>query len=494
MKSNLRQDPVLPLSTGDIKVKKDLFKQKWLMAFNCRLCWKVTVRVFISILCIEGAILFFSIDNFKQDREMELEREAVVLMRAILRAADTNGELSSSLAEIAMKLRANSVLLGAAVFAKNGRMLFSFGEQPAAFEDIGHGESTATRHSFPENIQRLDLLWPPQQLKAPYFVAARIDRSEIDQQTQAFIGRIIGLVLLISVFVTGVCLLVLESLIFSPIRELNRRMCLAGSDPSHPSRHAMHNAQQDELGDIVRTFNTMLCESDANLNKIRTQQLALRQHAEDLDAKIQDRTREVLETQLKLIQRLGRASEFRDNETGNHIIRMSRSCQLLALAAGLNEEHAECILHASPMHDVGKIGIRDEILLKPGKLTEDEFEIMKCHAEIGADIIGVHQSPVLEMARTIALCHHEKWDGSGYPRALAGEDIPIEARIAAICDVFDALTSIRPYKKAWLVEDAIGYLRQQAGKGFEPRLVELFIRLIPEVLVIRDDFADPGPA
>ena len=173
---------------------------------------------------------------------------------------------------------------------------------------------------------------------------------------------------------------------------------------------------------------------------------------------------------------------------------MSRSCQLLALAAGLNEEHAECILHASPMHDVGKIGIRDEILLKPGKLTEDEFEIMKCHAEIGADIIGVHQSPVLEMARTIALCHHEKWDGSGYPRALAGEDIPFEARIAAICDVFDALTSIRPYKEAWPIEDAIAYMRQQAGKGFEPRLVELFIRLIPEVLVIRDDFADPRPA
>jgi putative two-component system response regulator len=127
---------------------------------------------------------------------------------------------------------------------------------------------------------------------------------------------------------------------------------------------------------------------------------------------------------------------------------MSRSCQLLALAAGLSEEHAEKILYATPMHDVGKIGIPDDILLKPGRLTQEEMEIMKTHTLIGADIIGENGSEILKLAHQVALYHHEKWDGTGYPTGLKGEEIPIESRIAAICDVFDAVTSPRPYKEA----------------------------------------------
>lgn len=173
----------------------------------------------------------------------------------------------------------------------------------------------------------------------------------------------------------------------------------------------------------------------------------LRQN-EILEAKVRERTIELQErneelerTRLEIIRRLGRAGEYRDNETGMHIIRMSKGSQRLALASGLSETHAEMILHASPMHDVGKIGIPDHILLKPGKLEPGEWEIMKTHVEIGCDIIGDQDSSLMRMARAIALTHHEKWDGLGYPNAIKGGEIPIEGRISAICDVFDALTS-----------------------------------------------------
>ena len=142
------------------------------------------------------------------------------------------------------------------------------------------------------------------------------------------------------------------------------------------------------------------------------------------------------------------------------------------------------------MHDVGKIGIRDSVMLKPGKLDADEWEHMKTHAEIGSDIIGEHSSEVMSIAREIAITHHEKWDGSGYPNGLKGEQIPIAGRIAAVCDVFDALTSARPYKKAWSVEDARAYLNDGAGGHFDPELVAHFNDILDDVLAIRDEFAD----
>lgn len=201
---------------------------------------------------------------------------------------------------------------------------------------------------------------------------------------------------------------------------------------------------------------------------------------------------------MKIVQRLGRAGEYRDNETGTHVIRMSKSCQMLARAAGLDETQAEKVLFATAMHDVGKIGIRDGILLKPGKLAPEEFEAMKAHTTIGADIIGDHPSELLTLARQIAIGHHERWDGSGYPNGEKGEDIPIESRIAAICDVFDALLSERPYKKAWPVDEAVDLIRESAGRHFDPRLVELFLELVPEILALHEqypdeeDFADLG--
>ena len=202
---------------------------------------------------------------------------------------------------------------------------------------------------------------------------------------------------------------------------------------------------------------------------------------------------ELRDTRLQIVQRLGTAAEFKDNETGLHVIRMSHYAKTMALGAGYSRLAAEDLLHAAPMHDVGKIGIPDAILQKPGKLTEHEWTIMRQHTSIGAKIIGEHPSGLLHMAQIIAQNHHEKWDGTGYPSGTAGEDIPHAARIVAVADVFDALTSVRPYKPAWSVEDATGLIQRESGQHFDPELVEVFMDCLPEILEIREHWADIEP-
>jgi putative two-component system response regulator len=196
------------------------------------------------------------------------------------------------------------------------------------------------------------------------------------------------------------------------------------------------------------------------------------------------------ESRLAIVQCLGLAAEYKDNETGMHVLRMSHFAHVLGRAAGMSEAEADDLLHAAPMHDVGKIGIPDRILQKPGPLDAEEWTIMQSHAAIGAAIIGEHGSGMLALARNIAMTHHEKWDGSGYPNGLAGEAIPLEGRIVAIADVFDALTSVRPYKQAWTEEAAVGYLEQQKGRHFEAGLVDLFLLQLPAVRAIRERFAE----
>lgn len=196
------------------------------------------------------------------------------------------------------------------------------------------------------------------------------------------------------------------------------------------------------------------------------------------------------ETQVDLIQRLGRAAEFKDNETGMHVQRMSHYSYVLALAAGIDEEAANELLLAAQMHDLGKIAIPDSILLKPGRLNDDEFKQMKAHTLIGADILSKPQSQLVALAYSIAITHHEKWDGSGYPKGLKGEEIPLEGRIAAVADVFDALTSERPYKAAWTVEEAVSLLEEESGKHFDPELVGLFIQELPKIIDIKNKFAE----
>lgn len=205
---------------------------------------------------------------------------------------------------------------------------------------------------------------------------------------------------------------------------------------------------------------------------------------------VQQRTRELEDTRLQIIRRLGRAAEFKDDETGYHVIRMSHYCRMMALAVGMPDYRAEILFNAAPMHDVGKIGVPDSILEKPGPLTPDEWSIVKRHPVIGAGIIGRHNNELLEMARVIALTHHERWDGSGYPRALRGEAIPLVGRIVAVADSFDALTSTRPYKQAWPVEEAVALLRREAGRQFDPRLVPKFVEMMPQVRDIMAQYSE----
>ncbi|MDR2578484.1 MAG: HD domain-containing protein [Chitinispirillales bacterium] len=186
------------------------------------------------------------------------------------------------------------------------------------------------------------------------------------------------------------------------------------------------------------------------------------------------------------INRLVVASEYKDNETGNHILRIANYSVFIAKLYGFTQDKLEQIELAAPMHDVGKIGIKDCIMLKNGKLTEFEFNEMKRHTTIGADILKNPDTPVLESAQLIALCHHEKWNGRGYPNGISGTDIPIEARIVAICDTFDALTSWRPYKEPYPIEVSCGIIKKGRGEDFDPDLVDLFLANIDGFVAIKN--------
>ena len=220
----------------------------------------------------------------------------------------------------------------------------------------------------------------------------------------------------------------------------------------------------------------------------------LLEERDGLERKVAERTRQLEASFQAVIRGLTRAADYKDNETGNHIIRIGVSAARMAQALGEPDSWVELLRLAAPMHDVGKIGIADSILLKQGPLTAEERVIMCRHAQIGHDILRDEtHSPLLDLAAEIALNHHEKWDGSGYPRGLAGEAIPLAARIVAICDVYDALRSSRPYKQAWSAERAQAYIREQAGKHFDPRLVELVNTLFDEFEAIQQGFAEPTP-
>jgi len=227
--------------------------------------------------------------------------------------------------------------------------------------------------------------------------------------------------------------------------------------------------------------------------RVKTQ-LALQEQNKYLEEQVKLRTDELNKTRLEIIRRLGRACEFKDNETGLHVIRMSYYSEFIGKAAGMSDNEAELMLNAAPMHDVGKIGIPDNILLKPGKLTEKEWELMRMHPQYGVNIIGGHESDLLAAAKEVALTHHEKWNGEGYPQRLKGKEIPLMGRIVAIADVFDALTTERPYKKAWSIDKAVEMIDSERGKHFDPDLVPYFIEVLPEILHIRKRYAEVIPS
>lgn len=199
--------------------------------------------------------------------------------------------------------------------------------------------------------------------------------------------------------------------------------------------------------------------------------------ADEIEARVQERTRGLYEDQLEMLERLARASEYRDDDTGDHTRRVGTMSAKIAMEMGLPEEEVDLIRLAAPLHDIGKIGIRDAILMKPGKLTESEFVVMRTHAIIGSKILE-GKSPLLRMAEVIARTHHERWDGTGYPSRLAGENIPLPGRIVAVADVYDALTSPRAYKAAWPQAKAVEEINAQAGRHFDPKVVDAFLRVL----------------
>lgn len=212
--------------------------------------------------------------------------------------------------------------------------------------------------------------------------------------------------------------------------------------------------------------------------------------ADDLNKTVRELravNQELWEAYLDTIHRLVLAAEYKDEDTGDHIVRMSRYSAVVAEELGLPENEVENILYAAPMHDVGKIGIQDSILLKPGKLTDGEFDTMRTHTSIGAKILANSKADILRLAQQIAISHHEKWNGKGYPQSLSGDKIPMAGRIVGIADVFDALTSRRPYKDPYPVEVALDIIRKERGEHFDPAVADVFLENIDDILKIKEE-------
>lgn len=230
------------------------------------------------------------------------------------------------------------------------------------------------------------------------------------------------------------------------------------------------------------------CHPSIVRQRVRTQ-LDLHNQNMALERRVRERTAELERTRLEAVQQLARAGQYRDNHTGRHVMRMCDYCRMLALAAGIPTATADLLLVAASMHDIGNIGIPDHILLKQGKLDESEQTVMQLHTLIGPAIIGVDGSDLMALARSIALTHHERWDGGGYPKGLLGTRIPIEGRIVAICDTFETLTSGGSNRRVWKVEDALDYIAREAGKAFDPELVDRFVSSLPQIQAIREQYA-----
>jgi putative two-component system response regulator len=236
--------------------------------------------------------------------------------------------------------------------------------------------------------------------------------------------------------------------------------------------------------DLIETYKS---EREKG-KKLEAAYRQLERYADDLSntiLELKDAHQELQEAYLDTIHRLVLAAEYKDEDTGDHIVRMGRYSALIAEKLGLPAKEVQNIFYAAPMHDIGKIGIPDNILMKPGKLTDEEFGLMKTHSIIGANLLAYSKSKILQVAEQIALSHHEKWNGKGYPQGLAGENIPLVGRIIGLADVFDALTSKRPYKDPFPVEKAIDIIKKERGEHFDPHIVDVFLENIDEILKIK---------
>lgn len=227
-----------------------------------------------------------------------------------------------------------------------------------------------------------------------------------------------------------------------------------------------------------------------NLLKIHQSYIIHQRNNQLLEKEVSIRTEELSKSIAGLLHSLAIAGELKDDETGKHVLRVGKYARILAEGYGLPSDLADMIEQTAPLHDIGKIGIPDKILLKPGKLNHEEKQLMDLHTKFGYDLIGSHSSTLIQMAQSISVSHHERWDGTGYPEKLKGESIPIEGRITAIADVFDALTTQRPYKDAWPIDKAIEYISNESGKAFDPSLIHVFKDNISNITDISQKFAD----
>ncbi len=254
---------------------------------------------------------------------------------------------------------------------------------------------------------------------------------------------------------------------------------------------AVQTLRMGAFGYVIKPFEiNELIINIANALRRRELEIENRRHREELESLVVERTEELHASWEETILRLASVAEFRDNQTARHTVRMGEYCCFLARKAGLPEEKCQMIRVAAPLHDVGKVGLPDSILFKPGKLSEEEFEQVKGHSVIGNLILGESKSETLNLGALIALTHHEKYNGTGYPAGLKGRDIPLVGRIAAICDVFDALTFERVYKSALPVDIALAILKEERGEHFDPELLDLFVSNIDEIVAIKEQFAD----
>lgn len=265
-------------------------------------------------------------------------------------------------------------------------------------------------------------------------------------------------------------------------------MITAAGDDDGIHKEAFDAGANDFLNKPV---NSILFQARVeNLLSNYQNRMLLEDRAKHLEKEVNKATQNLIKREHETLNILGKTAEYKDPETASHVARVAHYSKILAREYGLDEKEQEIIFYASPFHDLGKVGIEDKVLLKPGKLDKDEFEIMKTHAMIGYEILKNSQSEYLKAGATIALTHHEKYNGTGYPNGVSGEDIHIYGRIVAVVDVFDALTSHRPYKKAWSFEDAFKLLKEEKGKHFDPKIVDLFVKNIDEIEIIYNSFKE----
>ena len=261
------------------------------------------------------------------------------------------------------------------------------------------------------------------------------------------------------------------------------------ADGNHKTRiKALDSLAADFLTKPFK-FDEVICRIK-NLIELHFANKKLSNKSALLESLVQERTRELKRSQLSIIESLGYAAEFKDNETAAHTVRVGKYVRLLAKSFGVKNHWLDILELAAPLHDVGKIGIPDAILLKPGKFEPAEWAIMQTHAQIGAEILKGDNCQLILTAKEIALTHHEKWDGTGYPNKLTGQDIPISGRLTAIVDVFDALIMVRPYKQAWTIDKAVNYIKEHSGSHFDPTVVNIFLDKLPELINIKTLHSD----